>query len=272
MNVKTSEGVAPDEPPMSPRGPKYLRIADALRAQIQAGQLKAGDRLPAESVLKDDYRVSLLTLRQAVGVLRAEGLLQSRQGIGTFVVESRRRQRRSRNRYGRARGDQKLLTADLRHDIVSAGIEPAPANVAEAMDIEPGTELVVRRRHLSDKDTGRLEEIGASYIPTDIAKGTYLEDLDVVPKALFLCVEELSGKQYAYAHDSWVSRLATSDEADLFDVADNMHVLHVVHTARADDGTVLEVSESIWPADRVRFVDEYDIARGTARTGPHSDI
>jgi hypothetical protein len=36
-------------------------------------------------------------------------------------------------------------------------------------------------------------------------------------------------------------------------------VLHVIHVAYADDGTVLEVSESVWPADRVMFVDEYDI-------------
>jgi GntR family transcriptional regulator len=67
------------------------------------------------------------------------------------------------------------------------------------MDITPGTEVVVRRRHLHDKATGRLEEIGAGYIPVDIAGGSYLEQPTVVPKVLF-------------AQDGWVSRLPTSQE------------------------------------------------------------
>jgi len=36
-------------------------------------------------------------------------------------------------------------------------------------------------------------------------------------------------------------------------------VLHVVHTARDAEGSVLEVSESVWPADRVVVLDEYAI-------------
>ena len=33
--------------------------------------------------------------------------------------------------------------------------------------------------------------------------------------------------------------------------------MHVIHTARAEDDAGLEVSESIWPADRVTIIDEY---------------
>src|SRR5262245_260724 len=102
---------------MAGRGPKYHRIADALRAEIQSGDLTPGEQLPSETALRDRFGVSLPTLRQAIGVLRAEGLIESRHGIGTFVKEDRRRQRRSRSRYGRARDDQKLLTADLEHRI-----------------------------------------------------------------------------------------------------------------------------------------------------------
>lgn len=254
------------------RGPKYHRIADTLRAEIQAGDLRPGQQIPAETALTARFGVALPTLRQALGILRAEGLLESRHGIGTFVKEDRRRQRRSRNRYGRARGDQKLLTADFEHRIVSAGPEPAPPYVAEAMDIEPGTEVVVRRRNLHDKITGQLEEIGASYIPASFAAGTFLEEPTVVPKALFLCVEDLSGKQYARARDAWVSRLPTAQEAELFDLAPGAPVLHVIHTARADDDEVLEVSESVWPADRIMFIDEYDVPAHGEAPDVRSDI
>jgi DNA-binding GntR family transcriptional regulator len=254
------------------RGPKYHRIADTLRAEIQSGELQPGERLPAETALTARFDVALPTLRQAIGVLRAEGLIESRHGIGTFVKETRRRQRRSRNRYGRARDDQQLLTADLEHRIVFAGRETVPTHIAEAMNVAPGTEVVARRRHLHDKSTGQLEEVGASYIPADIATGTFLEEPTVVPKALFLCVEDISGKRYAHARDAWVSRLPSAEEADLFDLAPGAPVLHVIHSAWADDGTVLEVSESVWPADRMMFIDEYDIPAEARTPDARSDI
>ena len=243
----------------SGRAPKYHRVADELRRQITSGEYAPGDRLPSETALVDQFRVSLPTIRQAIGVLRAEGLLDSRHGIGTFVKESRRLQRRSRRRYGRARTDQQLLTSHLRHDIVFAGRGPAPDHVAEAMGEEQGTEVVIRRRHLSDPETGRPEEIGASYLPLGVAAGTFLEERQVVPKALFLCVEDLTGKRYAHAHDQWSARMPTAEEADALDLPTGAPVVHVVHVARAEDGAVLEVSESVWPADRILVIDDYPI-------------
>ena len=243
----------------SGRAPKYHRVADELRRQITSGEYAPGDRLPSETTLVDQFRVSLPTVRQAIGVLRAEGLLDSRHGIGTFVKESRRLQRRSRRRYGRARTDKQLLTSHLRHDIVFAGRGPAPDHVAEAMGEELGTEVVIRRRHLSDPETGRPEEVGASYLPLGIAAGTFLEERQVVPKALFLCVEDLTGKRYAHAHDQWSARMPTAEEADALDLPTGAPVVHVVHVARAEDGAVLEVSESVWPADRILVIDDYPI-------------
>lgn len=242
------------------KAPKYLQIAAQLRRDIKAGTFKPDNRLPAETALAERFRVSLITLRNALGVLRAEGLIESRHGIGTFVRETHRLQRRSRDRYGRARTDQQLLTSHLRHEIVYAGRVPAPDEIAEVMDVPAGTEVVVRRRRLYDKDTGRPEEIGASYLPVDIAGGTFLEQPERVPKALFLCVEELSGKTYTHVRDYWVARAPTAEEAAALELPSGAPVMHVTHVARAADGTVLEVSESAWPADRIVIIDEYDVA------------
>jgi DNA-binding GntR family transcriptional regulator len=241
------------------KAPKYQRIASALRTDIRAGSYRPGDRLPAETALMDRFNVSLPTLRQAIGVLRAEGLVESRHGIGTFVRSDQRLTRRSRHRYGAARGRAGLLTAHLRHEITFAGRGPLPERIAEAMDAAAGDEVVIRRRNLYDRDTGRLEEIGASYLPLAIAGGTYLEQPAVVPKALFRCVEDITRRRYSTALDRWVARPATSEEASAFDLPSGAAVLHVIHTARDENGDVLEVSESVWPADRVVFIDEYDI-------------
>jgi GntR family transcriptional regulator len=257
---------------LSGRGPKYLQIADQLRADIQGGALAAGGRLPAETDLADRFHVSPPTVRQALAVLRSEWLIESRHGVGTFVRENRKRQRRSRNRYGRARTDQGLLNDALEHRIVFAGRAPVPDHIAEAMGVEPGTEVVIRRRHLHDNTTGQLQEIGASYIPVGHAAGTYLEDATVVPKALFLCVEDLSGKTYARAQDTTVIRAAQGDERELFHLAGGEAMLHLIHSAWAEDDTVLEISESIWPADQVVFIDEYEIPQHGETHTSRSDI
>lgn len=254
------------------RAPKYQRVANELRRDIQERTYAPGNRLPPETTLSERFRVSLPTIRQAVGVLRAEGLLESHHGIGTFVSANRRLQRRSRHRYGRARSDHKLLTSHLRHEIPFAGRAPAPTHIAEAMGIEPGTDVVTRRRHLFDKETGRPEEVGASHLPMQYAGGTFLEQPDVVPKALFLCMEDLSGMRYSKAHDQWLSRLPSAEETDVLELASGAPILHVVHTARGEDGTVLEVSESVWPASRVMIVDDYDITQEAAEPESPSEI
>jgi GntR family transcriptional regulator len=252
--------------------PKYQRIADELRRDISNGTYQPGDRMPAETALLERFRVSLPTLRQALGVLRAEGLIESRHGIGTFVKEDRRLQRRSRSRYGRARADQQLLTSHLRHEITFAGRQQVPAHIAEVMRVDPGTEVVVRRRNLHDRQTDRIEELGASYIPVEIAGGTYLEQPQVVPKALFLCLEDLAGKRYAYARDRWISRSAAPQEAVLLGLPPGGQVIHVIHAGEAEDGAVLEVSESIWPADRVIIIDEYPISPDAEDQSAPSEI
>ncbi|GAA4615999.1 GntR family transcriptional regulator [Actinoallomurus liliacearum] len=239
--------------------PKYHRVANVLRREIREGTLAPGDRVQAETDLAERFNVSLPTIRQAMSVLRTEGLIESRQGIGTFVKDQRRRQRRSRDRYGRARKDQKLLTADLRHEITFAGRSVAPDGIAELMTLPAGAEVVIRRRTLFDKRTGRPEEIGASYLPLSFAADTFLERPMVVPKALFLCVEDLSGKRYSHARDQWIVRPASPQESETLDIPANSPVLNVIHVACAEDGQVLEVSESTWPADRIMLVDEYEI-------------
>lgn len=239
---------------------KYHRVANALRREIQLGKYDDQEgRLPAETELKARFGVSLPTLRQGLAVLRAEGLISSQHGRGTFVRRDRPHQRRSRHRYGRARADEKLLTADLRHEITFAGRGPVPAHIAEAMEVTAGTEVVIRRRSLFDKKTGRLEELGASYIPLSIAGGTFLEEPTVVPKALFLCVEDLAGTRYKSARDLWRSRMPTPEETDALELPLGAPVMTVVHAARDADGRVLEISESTWPADRIIIVDEYPI-------------
>ncbi|WIM72004.1 GntR family transcriptional regulator [Corynebacterium suedekumii] len=65
----------------------YLVIADELRARIERGDLTAGDKLPAERELVEEFHVARMTVRHALDILQLEGLIDRRRGRtgGTFV-------------------------------------------------------------------------------------------------------------------------------------------------------------------------------------------
>lgn len=63
-------------------------IVTLLEAMILEGTLEAGERLPAERVLAEQFGVSRPSLREAIQKLAAKGLLSSRQGGGTYVCEN----------------------------------------------------------------------------------------------------------------------------------------------------------------------------------------
>jgi GntR family transcriptional regulator len=74
------------------RVPLYIQVASVLRTRIQSGQWGAGEKISTLDELEREFEVARVTVRQAVDILREEGMLQARQGLGTFV--SKRSQER----------------------------------------------------------------------------------------------------------------------------------------------------------------------------------
>ncbi|MDB6141159.1 MAG: GntR protein [Pseudomonas sp.] len=63
-------------------------IARSLSDEIACGRLQPGDRLPTEQFLAQNFGVSRNVVREGIATLRAQGLIQSRQGVGVFVSEA----------------------------------------------------------------------------------------------------------------------------------------------------------------------------------------
>jgi GntR family transcriptional regulator, transcriptional repressor for pyruvate dehydrogenase complex len=64
-------------------------ITRSLSDEIAAGRLRPGDRLPTEQFLSENFGVSRNVVREAIASLRAQGMIESRQGIGAFVSAAR---------------------------------------------------------------------------------------------------------------------------------------------------------------------------------------
>ncbi len=66
--------------------PKYLQISQWLMEMIQKGRYAVNDKLPSESKLTELFRVNRNTVRQAISDLVTKGIVQKKNGVGSFVI------------------------------------------------------------------------------------------------------------------------------------------------------------------------------------------
>ncbi|HVW73953.1 MAG TPA: GntR family transcriptional regulator [Rhizomicrobium sp.] len=91
--------------PISPAapGPLYEQIVTAVKREIASGRLSPGDALPSVRALAAELLVSLITTKRAYEELERDGIIFSRQGLGTFVAETGAREiARARREQARA--------------------------------------------------------------------------------------------------------------------------------------------------------------------------
>ena len=63
-----------------------LELVDSLGDRIRDGRLAVGDKLPTEAAIMAEFDVSRTVVREAISKLQASGLVETRHGIGTFVL------------------------------------------------------------------------------------------------------------------------------------------------------------------------------------------
>lgn len=154
------------------RIPQYVKIADALRARIGAGAGRGGERLPSEHALRAQFKVSRMTVRQALDVLRQEGLLSREVGRGTFTA------RVAADRRLRVIGsveDMLALGDETRFKPLANGPVAAPADVAAPLRVAPGT-VLMRFTGVRHGDDGPFQHVTA-YVPEPVGRRILDEDL-----------------------------------------------------------------------------------------------
>jgi GntR family transcriptional regulator, transcriptional repressor for pyruvate dehydrogenase complex len=78
----------PPVPAKPARRPKSLALGlvEAVSGRIRDGQMRQGDKLPTEAAIMEEFGVSRTVVREALSKLQAAGLVETRHGVGTFVV------------------------------------------------------------------------------------------------------------------------------------------------------------------------------------------
>ncbi len=160
--TKTLDDTAP-RPAADPAAParhsgmsRYGWLAALLRSRITAGEWAPGSAIPAEPALAREHGVALGTVRQAVGVLVDEGLLERLHGSGTFVRNGLSGASMLRFfRFRQRDGDAAEVPASA---ILDRRVVPAEAAPAAALGLDAGAPLLALRRVRSLAGAPRLVE------------------------------------------------------------------------------------------------------------------
>jgi GntR family transcriptional regulator len=235
--------------------PMYKQVADLLRAAIVSGELAAGAQLPSEQELIDEYGVGRSTARQAVTLLRNEGLIEVVHGRGSFVrgrepVRRLGQERLAREQWEREHPHEPTLKIEL----LEFGKTSAPADVAERLGIADGSDVLVRRRRYMASFMPL--ELAASYIPWSIARGTLLTDADASRGSVYARLEE-AGHRLARFSEEVEARIPTEAEARALKLRPGAPVMDVLRVAYTQDDRPVEVSRQVMSAERHRLVYEY---------------
>lgn len=141
--------------------PLYRRLYGELKARIAGGIYRPGTALPSESRMRDEFGVSLITIRRAIHELALDGLVDSRQGIGSFVCDPTQRSLI----VGMSSFTSDVVSGRLRlvRTLMSDDLVSAPADAAARLGVQAGSML----RHLIrlDYEGGQPFSVDEAYVP-----------------------------------------------------------------------------------------------------------
>lgn len=247
--------------------PAYQQIAAELREAIYTRQLSPGDKLPSERELVNRFGTAHGTVRQALEVLKREGLIVSAQGRGVFVHRQPLIHRHGSTRYLRAdrptgirpfqaeaeregqQADQRVLGVDR--------VEP-PADIATRLGVPEGDQVLVRR-HLLLADTTPVATAD-SYYRTDVASGTALERAERIEGGAHGYLVDELGLKLDHFTEELRAREPTAAEIDTLQLRSGEPVIRLLRTLYDDAGQPVQVSDHRLAADK--YVLLYDVPTG----------
>jgi GntR family transcriptional regulator len=241
----------------------YQDIVDELRASILEGRLEPGERLPSENELAERYRTSRPTVRRAIALLKAGGLVTTEQGRGVFVRakphvrlllsgEAFRRHRRAGRSGFNAQVEEQGQTPEQR--LLDVDWVAAPREVALRLDLDDEAQVVVRRRLFVVN--GEPVAFCDSYYPADVADGTPLAEPDRIAGGAYGLIEDPDGpigRRLKRSVDDLVCRMPTPEEVEGLALGPGVPVVRTLRTVYDADGRAVEVQDTVAAADKHQF-------------------
>jgi GntR family transcriptional regulator len=232
---------------VSRRIPLYYQLENLLREKINSGAFAPGGRLPTESELIRQYGVSRITVRQALTALAEEGLIERRQGRGTFVVERKTKRRTFEGQIHLTGSLDEVIamTPDAPVKVIEMSRVEADSHEAELLGLQPG-EPVYRIKRLRMRE-GKPYGLLLNYLPAEIGARLTREELSA--GSLLQMLETKFGLRLKEARQQMTAALADPYVAGLLDVRVGSPLLSMERTVYADEGRPVEFVHALYRTD-----------------------
>jgi GntR family transcriptional regulator len=227
--------------------PLYYQIETILRRKILSGELPPLTPIPTEDALAQEFDVSRITIRQALGLLEKDGLVIRQRGKGTFVSE------------GVKAYESAKLTGSM-EDIILMGVHTstkildfswseAPQSVKERLELGEETQ-VLRIEKIRLVESSPFSYV-INYLPREVGQKIKPEDLTAKP--LLMVLEENLSIRPDEADQTIEATIADAHVAPLLDIRVGDPLLKVQRTVLDVKNRPVECVFVLYRADKYFF-------------------
>lgn len=226
--------------------PLYVQLMEEIEGKIQKGIYQPGERLQPENEMAKTHGVSIITVRNAVGGLVEKGLVEKKQGKGTFVCKPKFTKDIKKlqsftemcTHLGMKPGgrmlENKLITADEK--------------TGKLLGIEKGSQVVyISRVRYADNEPVAIEN---NYFPVKYA---FLLEETFDDNSLFEFMKDRARVMVAVS-EKWIELCkATAKEAELLKLTKGTSLLYIKSVAYTREREPIYVGTQIFNGDRCSF-------------------
>lgn len=228
--------------------PAYIQIVETMKQQIIDGDLADGAPVPSVRELAESWGISRSTAEKALSALRAEGLVHSIPGRGTFV-STQALGHSPGDRHFRASRTGKIYPPDQHARILAAELIVAPDHVAEALGLDPGS-LVIRRLRATYRGDTPVSTSTSWHPGTLAERAPKLLELERMKGGTAGYIEQTTGRVATHGRDQVAGQEASVEVAKLLGIAPGAATLAGRNWLYDDAGDALEFGEYHHPAGR----------------------
>ena len=220
---------------------KYLSISNDIREQILAGTYKAGEKIPFEKELGVTYDASKMTVKKALDILVAEGLIIKRRGSGTFVKDLSTAEMERIAVSNQFRGTTAIHPGKtVKSTVLNFSVIEASELVRSKLNLSEGSLVYKIYRVRSIDDIPEIVE--TTYMPIEQIPGL---ERNHVEGSIYEYIEDELGLKIQSGHRRITVRRATDIEMEYLKLEVYEPVAVAEQIAYFDTGTAFEYSTSV---------------------------
>ncbi len=227
--------------------PIFEQVKGRLTRAIEDGELVPHERIPSERELSSLLGVSRMTVRQALVALVDEGALYTRAGKGTFVADRKIEQPLQRL----SSFTEDMIERGLRpaSRVLEQTVVPSPIDLAEALEIAPGAEIVrIARLRLADDEPLAIE---TAHLPHLRYPG--LVRFDFSQHSLYDVLRTEYAVTLATARQTIEASESNAEEAAVLDLPRRAPVLRITRLTTSGEGRPVELVRAVYRGDRYQL-------------------